>query len=320
MSTITREDTDVRGTPAREQGERLDRAIPGQGVRREILVGALALAGILATVIALFTLTDAATFRGRYIVTATVEDAGGLRKGDPVQMRGVNIGRVLDFEMIPGGVAIRLELEGDYRVPEDSRMVLQSSGLLGGRVADIDPGSSPDMLEGGETLAATSATGFSEATQSLTAGADQALMRINALLSEPNVDAVGASVSDLRLTLAQLAALVAEQRGELAAVTASMRGAAANIESTTGELERAEIVADLDRLTAQAGEASASLARASTSLETVLARLENGEGTLGRLLEDESLYENLNEAAASVTALVQDIRQNPRRYFEVRVF
>ena len=50
--------------------------------------------------------TDAATFRGRYIITTFVPNAGGIRRGDPVQMRGVNIGRVTDFQMVPDGVAV----------------------------------------------------------------------------------------------------------------------------------------------------------------------------------------------------------------------
>jgi phospholipid/cholesterol/gamma-HCH transport system substrate-binding protein len=92
--------------------------------------------------ITLFTLTDAATFRGRYVVTTVVPDAGGIRRGDPVQMRGVNIGRVQAFHISEAGVAVRFEIEGEYKIPKDSKVELKSFSLLSGLAAIVIPGSS----------------------------------------------------------------------------------------------------------------------------------------------------------------------------------
>lgn len=314
----TEERTQTGARTARD--EQLAGLVPKRSMKKEVLVGALAIAGVTAVLIALFTLTDAGTFRNRYIVRATVENAGGIRKGDPVQMRGVNIGRIYGFGIVPGGVEVALELEGEYDVPVDSRMVLQSGGLLGGRIAEVVPGNATEYLENGDVIPGASTTGLSEVTGDLTAGADVALERINALLSEQNVGAAGASIVELRATLEAMSALVAEQRRELAALTGSMQGAATNLEATTGELRSSEIIANLDRLTAQADETSQSLQRASTSLESLIARMERGEGTLGKLMQDDALYTNLNEAAASVRMLAQDIRANPKRYIDVSVF
>ena len=94
-------------------------------------VGLFLILGLMAVLAALFVLTDAAIFRGRYIVSTHVADAGGIRRGDPVQMRGVNIGRVQRFQIDKDRVEIRLELEGEYPVPKDSHVELKSSGLAG---------------------------------------------------------------------------------------------------------------------------------------------------------------------------------------------
>ncbi|MGH7475163.1 MAG: MlaD family protein [Longimicrobiales bacterium] len=298
----------------------LDRLVIGRTARREVLVGAFALAGLLAILIALFTMTDAATFRGRYIVTAVVDNAGGLRRGDPVQMRGVNIGRVQTFDIGTDAVAVRLELDGEYEVPADSRLVLESGGLLGGRIANIIPGIATEPLEQGDVLRGSIATGLTEATASISQGAERALMQINALLSEPTVDAFGRSAIDLQQTLAQLSGLITEQRRELVALSASLRRTAIQIEAATGEGELQALIGRLDVLTQGADEATTALGRASASIELVVGRLERGEGTLGLLSRDDQLYNNLNEAAVSVRMLAQDIRQNPDRYFNVRVF
>lgn len=109
---------------------------------RALWVGVFVIQGVAAILTALFTLTDASLFRGRYLAWTFVPDAGGIRRGDPVQMRGVNIGRVASFRIEPAGVEVELEIDRRCPVPSDSRVELRSSGLLGGMVADIVPGTS----------------------------------------------------------------------------------------------------------------------------------------------------------------------------------
>ena len=85
---------------------------PPRGKHREVWVGLFVIGGLIAIVTTLAVMTDAALFRGRYILTSTVPNASGIRKGDPVQMRGVNIGRILGFKIDGQGVEMRLEIEG----------------------------------------------------------------------------------------------------------------------------------------------------------------------------------------------------------------
>jgi hypothetical protein len=118
----------------------LDRAGPATAGGREVRIGIFVLLGILSTLTVLFLLTDPATFRGRYMIFTQVDDAGGLRKGDPVQMRGVNIGRVHDFTLENRRVLITLELEGRWDVPQDSHTRIAGMGLLGGRTIEVVPG------------------------------------------------------------------------------------------------------------------------------------------------------------------------------------
>ena len=62
-------------------------------------------------------------FRGRYVVNSVVPNAAGIRKGDPVTMLGVSIGRVQKFDIAPSGVQVRLEIEGEYSIPTDSNVL-----------------------------------------------------------------------------------------------------------------------------------------------------------------------------------------------------
>lgn len=295
-------------------------AMPTRSRRREIWVGVFVLAGVFSALFALFTLTDAATFRGRYIVTTMVDNAGGIRKGDPVQMRGVNIGRVQRFDIGSDGVAVRLELEGEYPVPRDSRVALKSSGLLGGMVAEIVAGTAEERLRGGDLLPGARADGLFDAAGEMGAQATNVLGRVEALLSDQTVNALGAGAEELHVLLRELRILAETERAELVALTRSLKQAAAGLEGAVGGPELARVVARLDSLSASAAATTSTLEEASASLQTVLARMERGEGTLGRLSADDALYRNLNQAAENLDLLLQDVRQNPRRYINLKIF
>lgn len=308
------------GDTGRLTEEELLSVLPARSANREVRVGLFVLIGVAAFLIALFTFTDVGTFRGRYYVTTIVPDAGGVRRGDPVQMRGVNIGRVVGFGMVPDGVEIRLELYDEYEVPEGSVAHLKSSGLLGGMTVDVIPGLSEETIDSGDMLPGTSAEGLISSAEALGVEADTVLRRINALLAPGTINAVGQSAGELRTLLVELNALTARQRQELTELSGSLRRSAAGIEGATAGPELARSVARIDSLTARMNTTSVSLDVAARSLDAVLGRVERGEGTLGLLSTDDELYVNLNAAAANINALVVDIRANPSRYIDLRVF
>lgn len=299
-----------------------------RAVDQTVWVGLFLIVAAVSILTALFALTDAALFRGRYIVTTRVPNAGGIRRGDPVQLRGVNIGRVLRFQIDrSGSVAIQLEIEGEYQVPADSHVELTSSGLLGGMVAEVVSGSSEKVLRNGDTLSGTSEEGLEAMATRIGSKAEQALGRVDSLLSPAMIEQVHGSSAELKQLLGTLSATVEEQRGELAAVTASLRRSSEGLEKSATGPEIDRIVKRLDAVAERADSLAASLDRSSKSLESVLGRMERGEGTLGKLSQDEALYKNLSEAAATmnqtsgnISRLVDDIRKNPRKYLKISVF
>lgn len=293
---------------------------PMRTPRREVHVGIFVIVGILAVVTALFVLTDPGMFRGRYQVSTVIADAGGIRKGDPVRLKGVNIGRIRDFDIDEGGVRVIMELRREYPVPADSRVSVVSGGLLQSMVAEVIPGGSEQPLRDGDVLPSVPTTGLAETAERLGGGADTLLMRANMLLSQQTIGAVGASAQQMQQLLEQLTALAAEQRRELAALTSSLRSAAEGVEATATRPELARAIARTDSLTLRLDAASGSLQQASASLATLVDRVEGGQGTLGRLTTDDELYVNLNAAVTSLNELTADIRENPRKYINVSVF
>jgi phospholipid/cholesterol/gamma-HCH transport system substrate-binding protein len=294
---------------------------------REVRVGLFVIAGIAIVLFSLFTFTDAAMFRGRYVVTTLVKDAGGIRRGDPVQMRGVNIGRVQKFGMVPEGVTLHLEIEGEYSIPRDSRVEIKLGSLLGGMVAGVIPGASETSVRGGDQIPGTTGSDLTTAANQLADRTQAAIGRVQALLSAKTVRNIEDSSEELAQLLKDLRKLSRDEKSELENLMASLRRSADGLEKTTSRPEVEAALKRLDSISSRLDDATEHLQRASRSTETVLARIERGEGTIGRMTTDSSLFDNVNKAAVSLnqaatelTHLTEDIRRQPKRYLKLSLF
>ena len=306
-------------------GEQVENIVPQQAGKRQVRIGVFVIAGLIATVYLLYLLTDPATFRNRYKVTTTVDNVMGLRKGDPVQMRGVNIGQVNDFEMGRTGedVVIILEVEGQWLIPEGSSTRLVSPGIMAPRTVEVLPGPGPGTIGSGGALPGTVVKGLLDDTESLGEKGQIALDRIADLLSPENLDAIGGSAEGLNTLLGELSDLVESESESLTELIQSFNRAADGIAEVTGPELREDLTnaaAKADSLMGRLTATSESIEGAVGSLETILARIEDGEGTLGQLSVNDSLFTGLTAAVESARLLMDDLRENPGRYINVSIF
>jgi phospholipid/cholesterol/gamma-HCH transport system substrate-binding protein len=315
-----------RGRAASEE-KPLPALTPSRFRDRELWVGVFVILGVTAILTALFTLTDAALFRGRYIIHTVVTDAGGIRRGDPVQMRGVNIGRVMSFRIAQEGVAVNLEIDSQYPIPSDSRVELRSSSLLGGMVANIVPGTSTRNARGGIELPGSVGKGIFDQIDALQESAGKALIRVQSLLDDKTIQNVHEGGDDLQKLMRQLNEVATEQRGEFAALTVSLRHTAEALEKTATGPELDRSMKRIDTVTAKLDSIASVLDRTARSSESILARIDRGEGSLGKLTKDDALYNNASEAAATMkkaaeefARLAADVRADPKRYLKLSVF
>jgi phospholipid/cholesterol/gamma-HCH transport system substrate-binding protein len=300
---------------------------PVRGRYREAWVGLFVVAGIAAVLVTLLTMTNAALFRGRYLVYTDVPNASGIRKGDPVLMRGVNVGRIMRFKISPQGVEIRLEIEGEYPIPKDSRVEIKASGLLGGMLADVIPGKSSENVRWGDRIQGGTGVGLFDKMDALAGQADKIAVRVQGLLDDDMVKNLQGGAAGARQSLDQLQAILKEQRGELRALTASLKRSSEGLEKVTAGPELERTVKRVEELTQRLDGTTATLDRSSKSLESILARMDRGEGTLGKLSKDDELYRNaseatanLNKATVELNKLLADFQAHPRKYINLKVF
>ena len=213
-----------------------EEAVPEQAGKRQVRIGLFVLGGLIATTILLFQLTNPAMFRGRYRITTTVDNALGLRTGDPVQMRGVTIGSVNRFAF--GGrevvVVITLEIDGRWPIPEGSTTQLVQPGLMAPRTVEVLPGPGPGTIGRGDNIPGVARRGLLDDTEGLGEKGQIALDAIADLLSEKNLDAFSGSAEGLNDLVAELSNLVESERKNLAEVIQSFRRAADGLAEATG--------------------------------------------------------------------------------------
>ncbi|MYK70046.1 MAG: hypothetical protein F4020_11280 [Gammaproteobacteria bacterium] len=187
---------------------------------------------------------------------------------------------------------------------------------------EILPGNSRVMAEGGDILQGTVTSDVFGIVWVVGDEGEGVIQRVAALLNEPTVASFQTSAQQLESLLGDFAVIAREQRNEISQLVESINEAARSVSSTTSSTAPA-----LESAAMRADSALAAVNRNLEVLEPALAdvraivgRMERGEGTLGRLSQDDSLYVNLTAAASSLQLLLDDIRENPGRYISLSIF
>jgi phospholipid/cholesterol/gamma-HCH transport system substrate-binding protein len=290
--------------------------------RDEVLVGLLLTVAVVVGIVGTIWLVRGGLSSG-YPLYARFAWGEGLKQGQPVFLVGVNVGFVSEIELRQDGtLVVEMNINDDYQVPEGTTAQVQSVGFFGDRAIALTPaGPARTFIASGDTVP-TGKSGVS---------LDQILAR---------VDTVGRSASDvaraievqlvdsgalrdLRSTLSatnrlvlQLSQVVALQSRELQLTLATARRTVAAVDST-----------QVDSTVRYLRQASENLAQLTTQfqgtterLNSVLARLESGEGTAAKLLNDPGLYDDMRRLLTRVDSLTVDFKKNPRRYINLEIF
>jgi len=297
----------------------------------ELKVGA---AIVLAAVVAFAGIRffqDAPLFGSSYSLYAEFEDAGGLTSGNPVRMRGVKVGSVeaVQLDSEAQMVRVRLQMQRDPRVPEGSRAQVSGISALGGVHVKILPGpqgnpqlapestlESPSEGSGLDQLTARVPALASKADSVLT-GANTTLTGLNRQLQEPDSD-LRRALASLRGMSGDLEEITAAEKETIRTLLQHLEGVSGDLKAFTGETGDSLDVAvrrlnqSLDRL----NRSLTSFERTSATLDTITTKLNSGEGTAGRLVNDPGLYIKMDSAAAQTNDLLRDFQDNPSRYLE----
>lgn len=305
----------------------------------ELKVGAALILAAIAALLGVRFFQDIPLFGNSYLVNARFEEAGGLSSGNPVRLKGVNVGTVesVRLDQAAQRVNARLRIEGDIRIPEGSHARVSGFSGFGGVRINIIPGPRENPpLEPGATLMGPPEGSvldrLTDQAPAIASKADSLLTNTNLTMAEVS-EQFRNPESDLRRTLASVRAFTADlesvteaEKENIRALLQNLRQVSSDLKAFTGENGDSLDVAvrrvnqSLDRL----NRGLASFERTSAALDTITTKLNQGHGTAGRLLNDPGLYMKLDSTASQTNRLLRDFKENPGRYLNdmtlVKVF
>lgn len=290
--------------------------------RDEVLVGILITAALTVAIVGSLWLARGGLSKG-YPLYAKFPWGAGLKQGQPVLLVGVNVGYVDNVELRQDGTLVTtMRIVNNYRVPLGTNARVVANGIFGDMAIALTPlRPNPRSFAAGDTIpVAPSAPGLSE----ITAKADSVGKSVNAITGEMERELVTAGgIHEMRLALAgtnrliaQFALLAAEQNRQLTATQEAIRRAATavdpgKVDSTVSNLRRAS-----ENMAALTGDMRGTTAR----LDSILAKVDSGPGTVGKLLNDPGVYDDIRMLLQRVDSLTADFKANPRKYINLRIF
>lgn len=282
---------------------------------------------------------DVPLFGSSYTLYAEFDDADGLVSGNPVRMKGVKVGSVegVTLNRETQRVRVRMQLERGPHVPKGSEVQVSGISALGGVRVGISPGPKDNpQVEPGTTLPSPATTSslsklkaqapaLTAKADSVLTGASTTIASLNRQLQNPDSDLRQTLVS-LRKMSDDLEDLTGKEKETIRRLLQNLEGVSGDLKAFTGEnsdsLGRAvqRINSSLDRL----DKSLASFQETSATLDRITTKLDRGDGTAGRLLNDPGLYVKMDSAAARTNRILLDFQENPDRYLEdmtlVKVF
>ena len=312
---------------------------------KEFRIGVLVAAGLILLVLGVNYLKGSNPFQPSNGYFAKYEALDGLAVSTPVLVNGFKVGQVTKVGFSEAGdgtllVAFDIE-ESNLKMPDDTRARIFSSDLFGTKAIDLIAGESLNLAVPGDTLLSDLEVGIAEAvrielmplknkTDQLIDGVDdilenlKAVFEADATLGLPTAfESIQRTVESLEQTSLQLDAMVAENRSTLSSIMKNVDGITTNFKNHNEELANVmENFSDISDSLAAVNFAE-TIGRADRSLahvEEITRKISEGQGSLGKLVNSDSLHDDLMATNQELQYLINDLYLNPWRYVRVSVF
>jgi len=288
--------------------------------RDEVSVGILLTVAVIVLVTGTLWLVRGGLSRG-YPLHVRFAWGHSVKQGQAVVLAGVTVGYVNDVQLNADGyLDVDLTVRKQYKIPKTAIAEVYPVGIFGDVIVALKTGApTRDAFVAGDTLPSKPASGGGlDALQAKADTIATSLLKVTQVLESEMVAAgtlrqVRETVAGMTRLTAQLQTAVTEQNKNMTSTMTSIRNA----------VDAAEIAKTLQQMRVAAANGDSLMSRLSTNttqLQAILARLERGEGTAGKLLTDTLLYRDMRALAARADSLLTDFQKNPKKYINLRIF
>lgn len=294
--------------------------------------------GLYAVIIIAATLFIVEFLRGKdifsknntyYIIYPSVD---GIEVSTAVTVGGFPAGRIseIQYNRESADYTVQVSISRQFSIPEDSKMVIYSSDILGTKKIKVAAGTSSVPASAGDTLTggfeadmlstlAGSISPVAAGLDTLIQNLNTAVTSVNLLLSESNREQVSALLSTLSSTADDLSALsgtLRDRSPEISDIILRLNSISAALDSAAASA--GNTLANAEEITA--GLRDAGLGAAVDSIRILTGRLQDPSGSIGRLITSDSLYNSITRLSNDLDSLIRGIKEDPKKYIKISVF
>ncbi len=289
--------------------------------RREITVGALVVTGVALFILGTLWLSGR-SIGSKPIITIQFSDVETLKSGSPIKVSGVPMGTIetIDYQQF-GKVLVRASLDPRVTLRKDATATLSSTGLVADAVVNLNPGTAPEPLAPDAIIPGTVAGGLLSSADELSARAREALVGVSEVANKR----LAGELTQTLQAVQRLASLYGNREtgpsAELTRTLTDLRATRDKLDSTLNQLNLAGRLATADTLMRNLSRLSADISSTSARFDTLLARVNRGEGTVGQFLADTTFYSRARETLRAVQEFIDDLKKHPGKLgITVRIF
>lgn len=300
-------------------------------VSKEFKVGLLAIVSIVILYLGFNFLKGIDFFSSTNQYYAVYEEIDGLNISNNVILNGLSVGRVAAIKILPNSgnkIVVELDIDSDIEVYSSSVALLTDQSILGSKVVEllIDNQSSKQILNDRDTIKTRLDAGLiasiKETAAPITDELEITIAKINSLLAQ-NAESLEGTMQNLEQTSSMIKTTVQQNQSEVNQLLDNFNKAAKQLAFVMQDLppvinkmnQFADSLNDM-----QLAETGKKLQATLTNLNETVNKINQGQGSLGKLVNDDSLYVNLNQAAENLDRLMIDLRERPGRYVNFSVF
>lgn len=309
-------------------------------IKREYTIALMMIGALVLLYYGINYLKGLNVLQGRNVFYAKYADVSGINDASPVLYHGMKVGQVIGTELIPNGngmVAVAFQINDDRLVITDSTTAEIYSSDLFTRAIQlvVQPGAPAergDTLDSGAQASLTESINqqldpIKKKAEGMLNNIDSVLNAVQLLLNKKTIGDLDSGIVSLRRILENVDGTTHRLNALLDAETVTIKSTMDNLNKVSGTLaqnsdELNRIFANADSLMAALGDGRiekmmANITATSDQLKQAMASVNEGKGTLGKLVKDDSLYVNLNKATKQLDLLLEDLRVNPNRYLSI---
>ena len=296
---------------------------------KELKIGVFVVTVLTASFFLINYLRGKDIFNKEIEISARYADVEGLVSSAPVYIRGYKAGKVTEvvYDSSSDDFKVTCSVIKDFRIPSDSKMMIYGVDIMGGKGIRIDLGTSSEMVSDGAVLASSSEPSLLDG---LASGVAPLLDKVGRTLDSLNVtvSSVNRILSDgnitmtlvhMERTMASVSAIATDLEGKSDELNAFVDNLAVLSSKFISISDKADTL--ISGVSAAVSGINADDLRAVvSSFRTLLENINDPDGTIGRLMTDDSVYDSVDSLLNDVDTLVRKIQENPKKYIKISVF